>query len=91
MATTSSDVVNSSVVHSEPEAVTTLKEVAQETARRQLLVYWGAYTDGFAQGTDAMFMVDTGACDTMAIVWKNYEDCRPQLLELSHRVMIKQS
>ena len=46
IAPTSSDVVNSTVVYSklvpeEPVAVATLKELAQETVKRQFLVYWG--------------------------------------------------
>ena len=68
MEVSNSDVVNSAVDNSEvvssksvAEAIS--KEVAQETARRQLPVYQGAYIDGFIQGVDATLRVDTRACD----------------------------
>ena len=66
MVTTSSDIVSSTVVCSEVvpgEPVAVTKRVVQETVRRQLLVYQGAYIDGFALGLMKLLTVVTGACD----------------------------
>ena len=70
MVTNSSDVVSSTVLYSEvipsdSVAVTTLSKVAQETAGRQLPVYWGDYINGFAQAIDGTLMINIEACDTI--------------------------
>ena len=93
IAASSSDVVNSvvadsEVVSSETVAEAISKEVTQETARRQLPMYQGAYIDGFIQGIDATLTIDTGACDTIVscrLFEKISEDHRPQLLEVCPR------
>ena len=50
-------------------AATIPKDVAKESARRQLPVYLGVYVDSLGQGVDGNLTVDTRAYDTIVSYW----------------------
>ena len=79
---------DSEVVPSETMAEAISKEVAQETARRQLPMYQGLILMVLFRRVDATLTIDTGACDTIVsyrLFEKISEDHRPQLLEVCPR------